>query len=277
MLRLLTLAWLAMVLAADQVVFRSQVDTVLLDVFVTERGVAVPNLAVGDFEVRDNSVLQTLTHLSGEPSALGVHLLLDTSGSLSTRDLENLRHGAAALAGILRPDDELSLVTFAEVVRLHQDVSPKGLDVTFRNLRPEGDTVLNDALASVFHLADRPSSRRPVIIVFSDGTDTASWLDAAALERAARLSWASLFAISPRRLSEPMLSNLVELTGGEVIVLGEDLSALAATLLQVLDRLRQRYLLAFTPSSSSRGWHELDVRVRRPNVKVVARRGYVRR
>ena len=46
---------------------------------------------------------------------------------------------------------------------------------------------------------------------------------------------------------------------------------------QILERLRQRYLLAFTPSSSTPGWHRLDVRVRRPNVKVIARQGYTRR
>ena len=42
-------------------------------------------------------------------------------------------------------------------------------------------------------------------------------------------------------------------------------------------RLRQRYLVAFTPTSSAAGWHELDVRVKRPNVTVLARRGYIRR
>jgi hypothetical protein len=55
------------------------------------------------------------------------------------------------------------------------------------------------------------------------------------------------------------------------------LAALPATFRGILERLRQRYVLGFVPSSSVSGWHDLDVRVKRPNVKVVARRGYVRR
>ena len=42
-------------------------------------------------------------------------------------------------------------------------------------------------------------------------------------------------------------------------------------------RVRQRYLLAFTPTSDAAGRHELDVRVKKPNARVVARRGYLRR
>ena len=267
--------WLT--LAAGQVVFRTQTDSVLLDVFVTERGEAVTNLLAGDFVVKDNGVVQSLTHVSAEASGIAMHLAFDTSGSLSRRDLANLRLGATTLAGVARPEDALRLITFTDVVRLHGDVGPAGLDAAFSTISPGGDTALHDALGAALHLADQPTARRPVVIVFSDGADNASWLDAKALDRIARRSWASVFAVSPRRPEDRVLSNLAELTGGQVIVLGEDLAALPKALLQILDRLRRRYLLAFTPSSSTAGWHDLDVSVKRPNVKVVARQGYTRR
>jgi len=262
---------------ADQAVFRSKVDTVTLDVLATERGVAIPNLRAEDFIVSDNGVQQKLTHVTGEVSALALHLLLDISGSLSARDLTNLQQGAAEVVRLARPDDRVRLVTFTDVVRLHDDLDAASIATIFQDLRPDGDTALHDALAAAFHLAGQPGARRPVAIVFSDGADTASWLNASAIDETAKASWTSVFAISPRAGPEKLLSDLADVTGGDLIVLSRGLAGLPDTLRGILERLRQRYLLAFTPTSNAAGWHELEVRVKKPNTKVVARRGYLRR
>ena len=259
-----------------QVVFRSQVDTVLLDVLVTDRGRPVPGLRPEDFEVRDNGVLQQVSHLLPEAASLSVHLLLDTSGSLTPRDLDHLRQGASALAGTLRRDDRMRLLTFTHLVRLHDVEDAAALGAVFEAQRPSGDTALNDALAAALRLADRPDTRRPVVIVFSDGADTASWLGAKDVDEAARQSWASVFAVTPRTIGQGLLRDIAELTGGEVLQLGPSLESLPAAFLQVFERARQRYLVAFTPASPAAGWHALDVRVKRSNARVVTRRGYVR-
>jgi VWFA-related protein len=263
--------------AADQAVFRAKVDTVTLDVLATERGVAIPNLRAEDFIVSDNGVQQTLTHVTGEVSALALHLLLDISGSLSTRDLTNLQQGAAEVVRLARPDDRVRLVTFTDVVRLHDDLDAASIGPIFQDLKPDGDTALHDALAAAFHLAGQPGARRPVAIVFSDGADTASWLTASAIDETAKASWTSVFAISPRAGPEKLLSDLADLTGGDLIVLSRGLAGLPDTLRGILERLRQRYLLAFTPTSNAAGWHELEVRLKKPNAKILARRGYLRR
>jgi VWFA-related protein len=261
----------------DQVVFRSQVDTVTLDVLATQRGSSIPNLRAEDFIVRDNGVVQPVTDVRADTTALALHLLLDISGSLSPRDLANLQLGAAEVTRLTRVDDRLRLVTFTDVVKLHDDVDPVSLVRIFGDLAPGGNTVLRDALTSAFELAEQPGPRRPVLIVLSDGADTASFLTAHAVEDTARQGWASVFAISPHASRDELLPDLVELTGGELIVLDRGLADLPATLRGILDRLRQRYVLGFTPSSSAKGWHDLDVRVKKPNAKVVARRGYLRR
>jgi VWFA-related protein len=267
---------LAMDIDTDQV-FRSRADMVMLDVLATERGTPIPELRAEDFIVRDNGVVQPVTYVMGDTAALALHLLLDISASLSDRDRENLQLGAAEIAGMARSDDRLRLMTFTDVVQLHDDVDVAGLERIFSDRKPVGDTVLHDALVSAFHLAEQPGDRRPVLIVFSDGADTASFLAARAVENSAKQGWASVFAVSPHGSREPILRDLAELTGGDAIVLDRGLAALPATFRGILERLRQRYVLGFTPSSSAKGWHELDVRVKRPNVKVVARRGYVRR
>ena len=264
-------------LDSDQVVFRTQVDTVLLDVLPTERGRVLSNLRPEDIEIRDNGALQTITHLSSDAGFLNVYLLLDTSGSLTRADLRHLRQGALELAETLRRGDELRLLTFSQIVTLHGALDKTKLGAAFDRLEPLGDTSLHDTLIAGFRLADRQSSLRPVVIAFSDGADTYSWLTARNVDDAARMSWASFFAVTPRALSVPLLEQVAELTGGEVLKLTTDLSSLPQVFLQILERLRQRYLVAFTPTSSTRGWHELDVRVRRPNVRVLARKGYLRR
>jgi VWFA-related protein len=267
---------LAASLGGGQVIFRSQTDTVVLDLLPTSRNRIIDDLRMAEVEVRDNGLLQTLTHFSADPAPLDVYLLLDTSSSLTEQDLNHLRQGARALASQLRPEDELKLVTFTQYVRLHGVQTADSLASTFDRLQPVGDTALHDALVAGFRLGGH-GSRRPVVIAFSDGADTASWFGANDAEDAARLSWASFFAVTPRSSAQALLGRLADLSGGDVIEIGSDLAALSDSLLRILTRVRQRYLLAFTPSTSTPGWHELDVRVKRSNVRVVARRGYLRR
>jgi VWFA-related protein len=257
--------------------FRSRVDTVIVDVLPMERGVVIANLRPEELEVRDNRTLQQITHVTGGTSALSIYLLLDTSGSLSEKDLQHLRRGAQSLAAALRPADELSLVTFSDRVRLHGMQTASALNESFDQLQPMGGTALNDALTAGFRLAERAADKRPVVITFSDGVDTTSWLTSKDVGDAARTSWSSLFAVLPRPRSAPLLEELADLTGGDVLKLTSDLSGLSNAFMQILERLRQRYLVAFTPSSSAPGWHELDVKVKRPAARVLARRGYLRR
>ncbi len=237
----------------------------------------MPNLRAADFEVRDNGVVQTLTLVSGEVAPLGVFLLLDTSGSLSPRELDHLRQGAAAVASTLRADDELRLITFSHFVTLHGLVDSDALARIFGRLEPLGETALHDALTAGFRLSERQDTKRPVVIAFSDGADTASWMTEKNVDDAARQSWAAFFAATPRAAAVPIFGDLASLTGGVTLTLDADFANLPETFLQILERVRQRYLLAFTPSSNAGGWHALDVRVKRSNVKVVARRGYLRR
>jgi VWFA-related protein len=259
-----------------QVAFRSKVDTALIDVLVTDRNVPVTGLTAQDFAIRDNGVTQDITHVITDASALSIVLLLDTSNSLSTSDLGHLQQSALTLARSLGMADELRLVTFSENVRFHGLIDAAALGPVFRGLQPKGDTVLRDSVVAGFQLTSRSDTRRPVLIVFSDGADTASWLQNEDVEMAAKRSWASLFAVTPRVGADPLIRTLSDLTGGEVLILDRDLASLPALFAQILDRLKRRYVLSFTPSSSAAGWHALEVRVRRSNVRVSARKGYLR-
>ncbi|MEO8677877.1 MAG: hypothetical protein ABI665_02450 [Vicinamibacterales bacterium] len=95
---------------------------------------------------------------------------------------------------------------------------------------------------------------RSLLMVFSDGIDTASFLRSERVLATARRS--------------------ASLTGGRLYET-EKQSDLAAIFRGVLDEFRQRYLVTYSPRGVSReGWHRLEVTVKRSGATVKARPGY---
>ena len=77
--------------------FAVDVESVYVDVFVTDGNRPVVGLTEADFEVRDNGVRQRAELVSVESLPLAVSLVLDTSGSVAGEKLVQLHAGARAL------------------------------------------------------------------------------------------------------------------------------------------------------------------------------------
>jgi VWFA-related protein len=111
--------------------------------------------------------------------------------------LDHLRAAARAFVDGLGPQDQATLLTFSHAVRLASapslDRAPlrRALD----EARAGGGTALHDALFAALQFAD-PSLGRGVVLVFSDGDDRLSWLDARQLRDAVRRSEASIYAVA---------------------------------------------------------------------------------
>jgi VWFA-related protein len=73
---------------------------------------------------------------------------------------------------------------------------------------------------------------------------------------------------------DPSLKALTEVGGGGYFEL-KRASDLATTFARVADELHHQYLMAFTAPSKDGTLHRLDVKVKRPDVTVRARRGYI--
>jgi len=117
---------------------------------------------------------------------------------------------------------------------------------------------------------------RGLVIVFSDGLDTSSWLRPKAVLDVAKRSGAVVYAVSAglARKAE-FLGDLAEQTGGRLFKI-ESTRGLREVFLEVLDEFRQRYLVSYSPSGvSPEGWHVLTVRVKGRNAIVRARPGYL--
>ena len=117
---------------------------------------------------------------------------------------------------------------------------------------------------------------RALMIVFSDGLDTASWLTPEQLLDTGRRSDAVVYGVSVTSpVKVTFLRDLAALTGGSLVEV-ESTKDLDALFLTVLDEFRQRYLLSFTPRGvSTQGYHRFEVRVKGRDVKVKARPGYL--
>ena len=168
------------VLDAQDIVFSSKVEAVRVDVLVTDRdkGGAMLGLKPSDFELRDNGVLQQVDLVSFEQIPLNVVLALDMSESVSGNRLEQLREASSGLLGGLTRDDQAGLVTFTQRVVLGSKLTNDLAKIreAMTPLNDVGDTSIIDATYAAMMLGESDVGRG-LVIVFSDGLDTASWHD----------------------------------------------------------------------------------------------------
>ncbi len=275
-LLLLTLLLLGTASAAQTPTFSARLDVVRVDALVTDRGRPVLGLGAADFEVVDNGVGQQVTLASLEELPLDVVLAFDLSDSVSGDRLDHLRQAGAAVLGGLKPDDRAGLLTFSQSLTLRQDLTgdlPR-LREALNGAVPRGQTSLVDGTYAAL-LVGEADAGRDLLIVFSDGLDTASWLTPAPVIEAARRSDVTVYAVTVRENgTSEFLEDLAEATGGAVVEI-ESTRDLSRTFLGILEEFRQRYVLSYAPRGvATDGWHTLQVRLKGRRGTVRARAGY---
>jgi Ca-activated chloride channel family protein len=267
----------AMAAAAQQTpTFSTGAEAVRVDVLVTEGDRPVLGLTPADFEVRDNGVVQYVSFVSTEKLPLNVILALDTSGSVSGEPLRHLQSAGRTLLERLQPGDRAALVTFSHEVALRQPLTREVERVRgeLARIEPRGETAVIDGSYAAVMLGDTDVGR-DLVIVFSDGVDTASWLPADRVLDAARRSDVVVYGVSVRGTERPdFLRELSRLTGGSLLEV-DSARDLGGAFVRLFQEFRQRYLLSFAPRGvASDGWHELKVTVKRRRATVSARVGY---
>lgn len=271
---------------------RSGVDVVLVPVSVTDGNRPVLGLTSSDFELRDNGVAQQFTCAAAESLAVDVTLVVDTSGSVRGKAIEQFTADVQRIAESLRPNDRLRLITFAGDATDVSGLQPGGVPLPLDRITGGGATSLYNALAAA--LMAFPQSDRPQLVFgFSDGLDNMSFLDASGLASLAGYSHAVLYltlvsrsesvkglAPAPMMLAMPtalsregtgrfvpytggpnrrLLTEAANRTGGAVYrrPVGTSLAALFE---QALGEFRSSYVLTFTPKGvKAEGWHTLTV------------------
>ena len=275
----------ASALVGAQQRFTAHAEAVRVDVLVTDRGKPVTGLGADAFEVRDSGVVQRVAQIEVEPLPLSLVLVFDTSGSVAGRRLDSLRKAGRGLLDVLRDGDRVALLAFATRVRMLVPLTSNrdSVRAAFDNLNGAGSTSLRDAAFA--GLALRGADRgRGLVLLFSDGVDTSSWLPAARVIEAATRTDVVVYpvafhqAASPRRAhldqSGRFLETLAEATGGRVVHPDGDVD-LRATFVRTLAEFRDRYVLTYEPAGVPEGgWHPIQVRLKGKRGTITARRGY---
>jgi Ca-activated chloride channel family protein len=260
----------------QQPVYRARTSAVRVDVLVTERGHPVKGLGADDFDVRDNGVRQNVDFLLLESLPVSLAVVLDVSGSVAGERLEHFRGAVDRVLDNLTRDDRVALVSFRHEISMlfPAAVDRERLRTRLDDARGSGATSLFDAAYAGLVLSDR-DDERGLLLIFSDGRDTSSWLTPARVLDTAKRGQAVSYAVSPGGSRNRFLRDLVNLTGGSLLEV-ESTKDLGNTFAGILDEFRQRYLLSYSPTGvAADGWHRIDVSVRRPGVTVKARTGYL--
>ncbi len=246
-----------------------------------------------------------------------VALVLDVSGSVSGM-IDQLRSAAQALAAGLHPTDKALVLTFGRRIALRHPLGPPSpaLDAALQAIAAgPGGAGFDDAVFVAAKLRE-PNPARAAIVLFSDGAGHDGWLDDSTTEDALRRSDAVFYAVRPpsfgwgRFGSRPeagrgegipeerfrsdrgpaarlrdssavdgseRLQHLADLTGGRVWTTASA-DKLKQNFEAVLQEIRGRYVLAFTPTGvSPDGWHAIQVNLTRHKLKLQARKGYTGR
>lgn len=275
-------------------VFRASADVVTVEAAVRRDRRPVTGLTAADFELFDNGVPQQITSLSYEKLPIDVTVVLDVSASVTGSVLDELRRALRQLRSDLGPQDRLRLLTFNMSVRriVDFDAPATTVDAALASLSAGGSSAVFDSLA-VALVSPVPAGRRQLIVLFSDGQDSSSIIEADTLLDVARRSSPTVAVVlsSPARqrpaslvrtaskLGSATVGDLADQIAGETggfvaaIAAGDNLTS---TFRRVLEQFRTSYVLYFTPTGVERnGAHTIEVRVKRAKVEVRSRRGYV--
>ena len=271
--------------------FRSAVELVSVDVLVTDGRLPIAGLTAADFELTDNGTPQTIEQVYVEQLPLNVIMVLDSSSSVEGERLRSLKSGAMTVIDRLRPRDRAALISFSH--RLDLGAALTADVATLRGsvnaLDAEGSTALRDAAFAALALRTADATRT-LVLLFSDGLDTASLLTEDQVLEIARRSDAIVYSIGireetggarsgfPLRGDAPtdhrFLERLSRETAGRLLY-AEQNRDIERTFGRVLDEFNTRYVLGYAPRGvAGAGWHRLEVRLKKRSGTVLARRGY---
>jgi VWFA-related protein len=241
-------------------------------------GPTLRGLTSADFTVLEDGSPRPITSFSDEPLPASIGVALDNSVSME----RDLRSAVKAVIGFVESQptySALSFLTFNDQVYLEHDFTydARKIASAVGAARVEGTrTALFDALRiGSMHLSRRPGAR--VLVVFTDGEDTVYEGDEGRLRTsidAAQGADVTVFAVAYGLRQAPSLSEMTSRTGGEVIA-ARSAGDLKEAFARIAESLGSRYLLGYEPPEPQKpGYRNIEVRVSRPGVIVLARRGY---
>jgi Ca-activated chloride channel family protein len=262
---------------APEDVLRVRTDLVTVPTLVTDsRGRRVFGLKLSDFTLRDNGRAVELSYFAAGTEHIALAFALDSSGSIR-EVVAGQRDAAVKLFSRFGRGSRVAVLHFGEraelVVPFTTDAA--GVRTAFdSNLPFSRRTAIFDAVSTMlraFAVEKNNGTERRIMILISDGLDTASATSASVVINEARAKNVSVYVIhlplyEPRdgrlvvRPASKGFRDLAEKTGGRYFLIGDHKSALdpqatldlAPVFRAIEEDLQGQYVLGYYPDEATR-------------------------
>jgi VWFA-related protein len=274
-------------------VIRNRADLVVLPVTVKDaKGAPVANLRRDEFRILEDGVEQQIALFSAEPFSLSVLVLVDDD--LKTKPAEQVKQSLLSVAGGFSDSDEFALARFDALYtpmldfagdsdRLLDGLAQIAQGSAGAQAPSRGRTTkrLDDAIhAAAEALRGRDRDRRKMILVVSDGlnatNNTYSYEDTL---KTLLASGVSVYVVGVEGAvldrGKSVLARYADATGG-VAASAERATDLSHLYAQAIEQARYSYTLGYVAANTDRRkeYRDVEVRIRRPGLNVLAPAGY---
>jgi VWFA-related protein len=261
--------------------FRAEARLVQAYVSIFDRhGNPLPNLTRDRFQVLDAGHAQALAVFEGAEDAVSCALLLDTTGSM-TEYLPALRIAAMHFVDELRADESVAVYTFNRTLQVNQKFTTdkKLVKTAIMRTSAAGMTRLFDSVAQVSRDLEAREGKK-ALVVFTDGDDNASMLNAAGAIGKARQSGVPIYVIAQgsglkdARLMK-ILEDLAAGTGGIAFRLAKP-EKVGEVFSEISRNLLHTYLLSWKlPEEAGTSWRPIKITVAgAEDARIRVRQGY---
>jgi Ca-activated chloride channel family protein len=282
----------ALILASEsifgqQATFKAGTSIVPVLTTVTDnQGRLVPNLEQDEFTILDNGKPQPITLFQNETQPFTIVVMLDFSFSMTTH-LDLLKQATEQFILRMLPADKGQVGAFSDKIQFSGEFTNDRDDLVaaLKDLQFGNPTRLYDAIdASIDVLKDVEG--RKIVLVFTDGDDTASRKGMGDVLDRARATETMIYAIglesefpiAPGRMQRTRpdrgLRKLADETGGGYFELKKT-TELAPTFTRVAQELHSLYTIGFQPTVLDNKEHRLDVKMKQAGQTGRARRSYI--
>lgn len=246
------------------------VNLVVLHATVLDReGRFVSGLRAGHVQVYEDGVRQTIRLFQHEDVPVTAGLVVDHSGSMHSR-ISEVVAAARTFVRTSNKDDEMFVVNFNEYVtlglpgRLRFTNRVDELEAAIWNVPATGQTALYDAVIQAQQHVQAGTRDKKVLLIISDGGDTASKHKLEDVLLVARKSGALIYPIGIYNPSDPdrnpgVLNRLAKTSGGQAYFPGDlDVATICERIAQ---DIRNQYTIAYVSTNTARNGTYRAVRI----------------
>jgi Ca-activated chloride channel family protein len=249
------------------------------------QGRLVPGLEQDEFAILDNGKPVEITFFQNEVQPFTAVVMLDYSASM-TANLDRLQAAAEQFLLRLLPEDKGQVGSFSDKIQFSGTFTNDRDDLIFalKDLQFGNPTRLYDATYESIAMLEGVEGRK-VVLVFTDGDDTASRRDMGDVLERAKNDEVMIYAIGleseffngqrmVRTRPDRGLRRLADETGGGYFELKKT-DELGATFTRVAQELHSQYTLGFSPPVLDGREHKLAIRMKQTGMTARARRSYI--